>query len=161
MKPTKNRMFCRECNRPKILFEEEKQALNFLKFNTGEYEEQVPLRAYCCNACMGWHITSKEGESYINPMVDKVINQYRRLLGTYSEEVIKMSNTALSECGTLKKDMKLSPKIIRKKFRKLLQIRSILAASLTTHEFALIEKTVNETFAIVERRYGSMEELEI
>ena len=53
MKPTKNRMFCRECNRPKMLFEEEKQALNFLKFNTGEYEEKVPMRVYYCNACMG------------------------------------------------------------------------------------------------------------
>lgn len=161
MKPTKNRIFCRECNRPKMLFDEEKQALNFLKFNTEEYEGKAPMRAYYCNACMGWHITSKEGESYINPMVDKVIKQYRGLLGTYSEEVIKMSNTVLSECGTLKKDMNLSPKIIRKKIRKLLQLRSTLAASLTSHDFALIERTVNETFAIVERRYGSKEELGI
>ena len=65
---------------------------------------------------MGWHITSKEGESYINPLVDKVIKQYRGLLGTYCEEVIKMSNTVLSECGTLKKDMSLSPKIIRRRY---------------------------------------------
>ena len=161
MKPTKNRMFCRECNRPKMLFGDEKQALNFLKFNTGEYEEQVPLRAYYCNACMGWHITSKEGESYINPLVDKIIKQYRGLLGTYSEEVIKMSNTVLSECGTLKKDMSLSPKIIRRKIRNLSKLRDALATSLTSHDFALIERTINEAFAIVERRYGSMEELGI
>jgi len=154
-------MFCRECNRPKMLFEEEKQAINFLKFNTEEYEGKAPMRAYYCNACMGWHITSKEGESYINPMVDKVINQYRGLLGTYSDEVIKISNTVLSECGIIKKDMNLSPKIIRRKIRNLSKLRSALATSLTTYDFALIEKTVNETFAIVERRYGSVEEVRI
>ena len=154
-------MFCRECNRPKMLFDEENQALNFLKFNTEEYDGKAPMRAYYCNACMGWHITSKEGESYTNPLVDKVINQYRGLLGTYSEEVIKMSNTVLSECGTLKKDMSLSPKIIRRKIRNLLKLRSTLAISLTTHDFALIEKTINEAFVIVEQRYGSMGELGI
>ena len=121
----------------------------------------MPMRTYYCNACMGWHITSKEGESYINPLVDKVIKQYRGLLGTYSEEVIKMSNTVLSECGTLKKGMSLSPKIIRRKIRNLSKLRSTLATSLTSHDFALIERTVNETFAIVERRYESMEELGI
>jgi hypothetical protein len=72
-----------------------------------------------------------------------------------------MSNTVLSEYDTLKKDMNLSPKIIRRKIRNLSKLRSALAASLTTHDFTLIEQTINETFAIMERRYGSMEELGI
>ena len=110
---------------------------------------------------MGWHITSKEGESYINPLVDKVIKQYRGLLGAYSEEVIKMSNTVLSECGTLKMNINLPPKIIRRKIRNLSTLRNALATSLTSHDFAFIEITVNEAFAIVELRYGSMEELGI
>lgn len=144
-----------------MLFEEEKQAINFLKFNAEEYEGKAPMRTYYCNACMGWHITSKEGESYINPMVDEVINQYRGLLGTYSENVIKMSNTVLSECGTIKKDMNLSHKIIRRKMRNLLKLRSALATSLTSHDFVLIERTVNEAFATVKRRYGTMEDFGI
>ena len=90
-------------------------------------------------------------------MVDKVIKQYRGLLGTYSEEVIKMSNTVLSEYGTIKKDMSLSTKIIRRKIRNLSKLRSALAPNLTSHDLVLIERTVNEPFAIVERRYGSME----
>ena len=38
MKP-KNRVFCYDCGRPKLLFETEKKALNFIKFNADEINE--------------------------------------------------------------------------------------------------------------------------
>lgn len=60
MKPTKNRVFCNECRRPKMLFETEKKALLFMKFNNEEIASEndiVPTRAYFCEACGGWHLT--------------------------------------------------------------------------------------------------------
>ena len=38
MKPKKNRIFCRDCNKYKTLFESESKADNFIKFNHEEIE---------------------------------------------------------------------------------------------------------------------------
>lgn len=73
MKPTKNRVFCNECQRTKMLFETEKKALLFMKFNNDEIAEEndkVPMRAYFCEACGGWHITH-----YIAPQRNKTKTQ--------------------------------------------------------------------------------------
>ena len=60
MKPTRNRIYCRDCGRTKMLFETEKKALLFMKFNNEEIAEEsdfTPTRAYFCEACGGWHVT--------------------------------------------------------------------------------------------------------
>ena len=61
MKPTKNRVFCRDCERTKMLFETEKKAENFIVFNQEEIKEEsgiAPQRSYFCQFCGGWHVTS-------------------------------------------------------------------------------------------------------
>lgn len=61
MKPTKNRIFCPDCTRPKLLFKTEKQANNFIRFNAEEIAEEngyAPVRSYYCPLCGGWHVTS-------------------------------------------------------------------------------------------------------
>jgi hypothetical protein len=61
MKPTKNRVFCKDCERTKMLFETEKKAENFIKFNYEEIEATSgyrPQRSYYCLFCDGWHTTS-------------------------------------------------------------------------------------------------------
>ena len=63
MKPTKNRVYCRDCGRVKMLFETEKQADTFIRFNREEIEERAgycPARSYFCIICNGWHVTSKK-----------------------------------------------------------------------------------------------------
>ena len=63
MKPTKNRVFCLAIRRPKMVFEEERKALNFIKFNRDVILEETgyaPTRAYYCPFCLGWHVTSNE-----------------------------------------------------------------------------------------------------
>lgn len=60
MKP-KNRVFCPECGRSKMLFETAKKAYNFIRYNAEEIEEEngvAPIRAYYCKCCCGWHLTS-------------------------------------------------------------------------------------------------------
>lgn len=61
MKPVHNFHYCPECRKNKILFESEKAANNFMKFNAAEIEAETgkaPVRAYYCQACAGWHVTS-------------------------------------------------------------------------------------------------------
>jgi hypothetical protein len=61
MKPKKNKVFCRDCGRTKMLFETEKKANNFIAFNQEEIETEsgyAPQRSYFCQFCGGWHTTS-------------------------------------------------------------------------------------------------------
>lgn len=63
MKPTKNRVYCYDCGRHKMLFNDEKKADNFIKFHHDSDEfgkGYVPKRSYFCTVCGGWHVTSLE-----------------------------------------------------------------------------------------------------
>ena len=63
MKPTKNKIYCPSIRRTKMLFKEERKALNFIKFNRDTILEETgyaPSRAYYCPFCLGWHVTSNE-----------------------------------------------------------------------------------------------------
>lgn len=78
MKPTKNKIFCNNCGRPKMLFKTEKKALNFIKFNHEEIAAESgyrPHRAYYCYFCDGWHTTSireKIGQSKNEYLFEKL-----------------------------------------------------------------------------------------
>lgn len=45
-----------------MLFQTEKKAMNFIKFNAEEFRDinHIPVRAYYCQGCGGWHLTHKE-----------------------------------------------------------------------------------------------------
>lgn len=63
MKPTKNRVFCTNSHRVKMLFPTQEKADNFIKFNAdsiAENNKRVPVRSYFCPACGGWHVTHRE-----------------------------------------------------------------------------------------------------
>lgn len=65
MKPTNNRVYCLGCKHPKMLFETQTKADNFIKFNRdaiASSSEKVPTRSYYCSFCCGWHVTSVEDE---------------------------------------------------------------------------------------------------
>ena len=67
MKPTKNRIYCNDCQRVKMLFESEAKALNFMKFNAdfiATEKNRVPVRAYYCRCCGGWHVTKHENAGW-------------------------------------------------------------------------------------------------
>ena len=77
MKP-KNRVFCYDCGRPKLLFETEKKALNFIKFNADEINEESgfkPERAYYCMACGGYHVTHNK-EKICKSSTEKALERY-------------------------------------------------------------------------------------
>lgn len=62
MKPTRNQYYCPGCQHQKMLFTSKKEAVLFLKYNAVAIEQKTgkrPVRAYYCNYCCGWHLTSK------------------------------------------------------------------------------------------------------
>ena len=64
MKPSK-RIYCRECGRSKLLFESEKKALTFIKFNADEIESE--------------NTTSMKNKPHNLKRTDKVIEAYKVL----------------------------------------------------------------------------------
>ena len=63
MKPTKSRVLCPDCGRMKAVFDSEKAALKFIEYNGQEIVKEgghAPQRAYYCDLCCGWHITSQK-----------------------------------------------------------------------------------------------------
>lgn len=66
MKPTKNKRYCLDAGRNKMLFETEKKAMNFIKFNADDIKAESgysPTRAYYCLPCGGYHLTSRKEDS--------------------------------------------------------------------------------------------------
>ena len=83
MKPKKNNLFCIDCGRPKMLFETEKKAQNFIKYNGNDIlrEGQTidDIRVYYCPSCCGYHITTKPYKiSYEYSNTYRIIKAYRR-----------------------------------------------------------------------------------
>lgn len=79
MKPSRGRVFCRECSRPKLLFDSEKKADLFIKFNADEIKEcnrYAPDRSYYCIVCGGWHVTHKPFDSAMKSVSERVVEEY-------------------------------------------------------------------------------------
>ena len=80
MRP-KNRIYCRECGRSKLVFETEKKSLNFIKFNADEILEETgraPTRAYYCQCCGGYHVTSQEAYNKPYTRTERIIEVYQK-----------------------------------------------------------------------------------
>lgn len=80
MKPTKNRFVCRDCGKVKMLFETEKQAHTFIKFNSEDINDETgtkPERSYFCSYCGGWHVTSKKEVLNVKSVTEIAITEYQ------------------------------------------------------------------------------------
>jgi len=79
-KPKSSRVVCPACGRMKMVFETEKKAQNFMKFNNQNFDntEVVPVRAYYCAACGGWHVTKrKTWNKYKEDPAEKLVRAYK------------------------------------------------------------------------------------
>ena len=57
-----------------MLFETEKKALLFIKFNLDEIlvdNVVIPTRAYYCESCMGWHVTHIKDGNKIEQRIEE------------------------------------------------------------------------------------------
>ena len=75
----KNRVWCPDCGKPKMRFETEKKAENFIKWNGDNLEENNgTLRAYYCPACCCWHISHKKKWWGYDHRTDDLISAFER-----------------------------------------------------------------------------------
>ena len=109
MKPVKNRMFCVECQRAKMLFDSKCKALNFIKFNSEEIKHEkgiAPIRVYYCKSCGGWHVTSRVRPVSERGQIQRFISKAFRMIGErnwpssqrflcYAQEKLRMVNERL------------------------------------------------------------------
>lgn len=105
-----NRVYCAASRKYKVLFESEKSANNFIKYNSDDIREQngyAPIRSYYCPICGGWHVTSQPEDhtieddhmchaEYVLMAVRKMHteNEKRKLIA--KQETIKTNQT--NEC---------------------------------------------------------------
>lgn len=91
MKP-KNRVYCYGCQKSKMLFDTQKKAENFIKYNTeGILEEngKAPVRSYYCELCGGYHVTSSTSKVKGEKMderdqtIVRTLNNYRHWESNY------------------------------------------------------------------------------
>ena len=88
-KPTRNRIWCPDCRRPKMLFETERKASDFIKWNGDEiYTHNGMLRAYYCPACCGWHISHHEHKESYDTNTDNLLGAYRRNISKHGKNRI-------------------------------------------------------------------------
>lgn len=132
MKPTKNKVFCKNCDRTKMLFETERKADNFIKFNSDEILEETgysPQRSYFCLFCGGWHVTSlkeKFGLSKKEQLFEAIQQQQQKKVNQkelkikesiHNENQEKLDNirkdleNQIKEMGALQKEIFLNENI--------------------------------------------------
>lgn len=115
MKPTKNRVFCMECGRSKMLFETEKKAQLFMKFNNEDIateNKNVPVRAYYCDACCGWHLTHISAAFAGPSRTDQAIERMRTTINIKREAKQRASVIQKETCKTVQSKLALIDKHI-------------------------------------------------
>ena len=63
-----------------MLFETQKKADTFIRFNSEEIKEEngyCPMRSYFCIACNGWHVTSRVENVNLLSKSEIVMDKYR------------------------------------------------------------------------------------
>lgn len=97
MKPTK-RIMCPDCGRAKMLFETERKANDFIKWNGGDIyvPEGCELRAYYCPSCCGWHISHQRHSERYDSQTDNLIGAFKRSKTSVSR-IDKLINRDLFE----------------------------------------------------------------
>lgn len=82
MKPTKNRIYCYGCKKPKMLFPSKEKADNFMNFNKEYILEETgkaPVRSYFCEVCGGYHVTSNPSSEEGERMDYAIHNKIRQI----------------------------------------------------------------------------------
>ena len=75
-----NRIMCPDCGRPKMLFETERKANDFIRWNGDELyvPEGCELRAYYCPSCCGWHISHQRHRKSYDTQTESLIDAFER-----------------------------------------------------------------------------------
>lgn len=146
MKPSKSKVYCKDCGRAKILFETEKKAETFIKFNSEEIESETgysPVRSYFCILCNGWHVTSKKDSlSYRNraEIITELINQYSERKETIKKKKAEIVERKKKDAEIIEKRLKLIENLIEELSNKHLIV--------IERHIKVIESNIGSEFAV-------------
>ena len=137
--------------------------MNFIKFNADDMEGKRPSRVYYCSACFGWHVTAKEGETYINPLTNNLVNEYHNrkntLKETYSDDINKAINQFRSYCGAILALHRMDKLNEEKKVNvinglgKIIKSLTVLYEHLVPEDFEQMRKLANRVEKVVKEAY--------
>lgn len=166
MKPVKNRVYCQDCGRIKMLFDSEEKANRFIKYNKDEIESEngkSPVRAYNCKMCGGWHVTSKQESKYIRKSIgerlDDNIDQLKSLEQRFNEFKSNIKKMTIQECfekidefrmeiDELKSNGLVGLKLVVDIGYKLTNIKSKLSANTNK-----VDSTVDDLINVIKEAY--------
>lgn len=96
MRPNdKNRIVCPDCGKPKMQFESERKALDFIKWNAEDFPQGgESLRAYYCKACCCWHISHKHYSSGYGRQFENKVSSFRQQRGNSGKRLDKLIRSA-------------------------------------------------------------------
>lgn len=69
---------CPDCGKQKMLFETEKKAQGFIKWNADDIPNGEYLRPYYCPSCCGWHISHKQHWEGYDDNTERLIGAFER-----------------------------------------------------------------------------------
>lgn len=151
---------CPDCGKPKMLFSTEKEAQNFIKWNSSEMEHGQTLRPYYCPACCGYHISHKKHYTGFDNRTDHMINDYHRSLthkDSFEKKLFKTSTLFTKQTKVDEILSEVKSENILKYGRLTTFLRDFLTEWWKTHEkydgWEDVDRTVRET---VRKKYGSL-----
>lgn len=109
MHTNSNYVFCVGAGRSKLLFESEAKARTFMKFNSEKIADKnghAPVRAYYCECCGGWHLTSTERYHADMDFEKNAILENYRVERESREQSIRQRQTFLKERAAERKKAK-------------------------------------------------------
>ncbi len=171
MKPIKNRFFCRDCGRIKMLFQTEKQANTFIRYNADEINEESgvkPIRSYYCISCDGYHVTSKNKIADLKSFTETVLEDYKKGNENSSHhqakntkgELIEKSKNSIQKIENVYRETKAIRNSLKKEFK---AIESNIKWLMTLNKFEGIDNysdTLNLSISRMEVVKTILKELE-
>ncbi len=168
MKPIKNRVFCSDCGRVKMLFPSEEKANNFIAFNAEAMTAdggKAPGRSYFCTACGGWHVTKnlhgeyfEEKEQMKTQLLDvrghigRLVQEFNT---SYTRKEPEVWKRKLEELKSLAEELDiLEPGMLPEKVK--------IKKCVEQYEYSIVKaekKQLNRNSTVTPEMAGSMKEL--
>ena len=141
---------CPDCGKPKMLFETERKANDFIRWNGDDLHvpEGCELRAYYCPSCCGWHISHQRHKKGYDTSTDRLIDAFNKSVSGKSR--IDLLIHGEDTQSVAKKVFDNLPKEIRQAIHK-----DVIGKYLTAY-FA--EKGMNDSRRIRKAVYGLWEQ---
>lgn len=140
-KPSKNHIYCPDCGRHKALFRSREEAELFMNLNRESIIDETgyaPVRAYYCDSCRGWHVTSQTQEMRAES------TEVRKKLGAIHKKATARKNNTMQTLNQVERYISIAVENFKKeKIEK--------AKRFWRKAFQLFERTMKSEFFMVRK----------